>query len=258
MGQQEGQQMTRSLQGRVAVVTGAGSGIGRAIAKRLAEDTAKIAIWDINAAGAEETAQMVRDAGGTAIAITADCSDKDAIHAAAEQTRKELGPIAILVNNAGIAPFTPFLETDDDLFDRVIRINLRGPWLVTKESLPDMLRAGWGRVINITSSSVQTGSPAQGHYVSSKGGLMGMTKALALEYAAAGVTFNMIPPGFIDTPMLRAAPIDAEAFAATLPMKRIGQPEDIAAAAAYLASEEASYITGQTISTNGGRYMGSH
>lgn len=250
--------MTRSLQGRVAVVTGGGSGIGRAIAVRLAEDTAKVAIWDINAAGAEETAQMVRDAGGTAIAINADCSDKAAIKAAADQTRAELGPIAILVNNAGIAPFNLFLETDDELFDKVIRINLKGPWLMTKECLPDMLEAGWGRVINITSSSVQTGSPAQGHYVSSKGGLLGMSKALALEFAASGVTFNVIPPGFIDTPMLRAAPVDADAFAQTLPMKRIGRPEDIAAAAAYLASEEASYITGQTISTNGGRYMGSH
>ena len=250
--------MTRTLNARVAVVTGAGSGIGRAIALRLAEDTAKIAIWDINAAGAEETAQMIRDAGGTALAINADCSDKAAIHAAAEQTRKELGPVAILVNNAGIAPFNPFLETDDDLFDKVIRINLRGPWLLTKEVLPDMLAAGWGRVINITSSSVQTGSPAQGHYVSSKGGLVGMTKALALEFAPSGVTFNMIPPGFIDTPMLRAAPIDVEAFAQSLPMKRVGKPEDIAAAAAYLASEEAGYITGQVISTNGGRYMGSH
>jgi 2-hydroxycyclohexanecarboxyl-CoA dehydrogenase len=250
--------MTRSLQGRVAVVTGGGSGIGRAIAIRLSEDTAKVAIWDINAAGAEETAAMVRDKGGVALALEADCSDKVAIKAAADRTRAELGKIAILVNNAGIAPFTPFLDTDDDLFDKVIRINLRGPWLMTKEVLPDMLDAGWGRVINITSSSVQTGSPAQGHYVSSKGGLLGMTKALALEFAAKGVTFNVIPPGFIDTPMLRAAPIDAEAFAQTLPMKRIGQPEDIAAAAAYLASEEASYITGQTISTNGGRYMGSH
>ena len=250
--------MTRSLGGRVAGVTGAGSGIGRAIALRLAEDTAKISIWDINAAGAEETTRLVRDAGGTAIAITADCSDKAAIHAAAERTRAELGPIAILVNNAGIAPFTPFLETDDDLFDKVIRINLRGPWLVTKECLPDMLAVGWGRVINITSSSVQTGSPAQGHYVSSKGGLVGMTKTLALEFAATGVTFNMNPPGVIATPMLRAAPVDFEAFAKTLPMKRLGQPEDIAAAAAYLAAEEAGYITGQVISTNGGRYMGSH
>jgi 2-hydroxycyclohexanecarboxyl-CoA dehydrogenase len=250
--------MTRSLNGRVAVATGAGSGIGRAIAIRLAEDTAKVAIWDINLEGAEETAKMIRDAGGTAIAINVDCSDKAAIKAAADKTRTELGPVAVLVNNAGIAPFTPFLEIEDDLFDKTIRINLRGPYLMTKEVLPDMLEAGWGRVINITSSSVQSGSFAQGHYVSSKGGLMGMTKALALEFAASGVTFNMVPPGFIDTPMLRSAPIDADAFAQTLPMKRIGKPEDIAAAVAYLASEEASYITGQTISTNGGRYMGSH
>jgi 2-hydroxycyclohexanecarboxyl-CoA dehydrogenase len=250
--------MTRSLNNRVAVVTGAGSGIGRAIALRLAEDTARVAIWDINGDGAEETAKLIRDAGGTALAIVADCSDKAAIHAAAEQVRKEWAPISILVNNAGIAPFTNFLETDDDLFDKVIRINLRGPWLVTKEILPDMLGESWGRIINITSSSVQSGSPKQGHYVAAKGGLMGLTKALALEFAATGVTVNMVPPGFIDTPMLRAAPIDAEAFAQTLPMKRIGKPEDIAAAVAYLASEEASYITGQTISTNGGRYMGSH
>jgi len=240
--------MTRSLGDRVAVVTGAGSGIGRAIAIRLAEDTARIAVWDINGAGAAETVSL----------IEADCSDKAAIHAAAEETRARLGPIAILVNNAGIAPFTRFVDIDDDLFDKVIRINLRGPYLVMKELVPDMLAAGWGRIINITSSSVQTGSPAQGHYVASKGGLMGMTKALALELAPTGITVNMVPPGFIDTPMLRAAPIDVEAFAKTLPMQRIGQPEDIAAACAYLASEEASYITGQTISTNGGRYMGSH
>ena len=250
--------MTRSLKGKVAVVTGAGSGIGRAIAIRLAEDTAQIGVWDLNGEGAAATVKAITDAGGKAIAITVDCSDKAAISAAAAQTRAAFGPITILVNNAGIAPFTPFLETDDDLFDKVIRINLRGPWLMTKEIMPDMIAAGWGRVVNITSSSVQTGSPMQGHYVSAKGGLMGMTKALALEFAAAGITVNMVPPGFIDTPMMRAAPIDAEAFAKTLPMRRVGQPEDIAAAVAYLASEEASYVTGQTISTNGGRYMGSH
>ena len=137
-------------------------------------------------------------------------------------------------------------------------MNLRGPYLITKEVLPEMVAAGWGRVINITSSSVQSGAVDLVHYVSSKGGLMGMTKALALEFAASGVTFNIVPPGVIDTPMLRGAPIDAEAFAKTLPMKRMGTPADIAAAVAYLASEEAGYITGQTISTNGGRYMGSH
>jgi 2-hydroxycyclohexanecarboxyl-CoA dehydrogenase len=250
--------MTRSLNGRVAVVTGAGSGIGRGIALRLAEDDAKISVWDINLAGAEETAAMIREQGGTALALEVDCADRPAIAAAADATRSQLGKVAILVNNAGIGPFRPFLETDDALFDRVVYINLRGPWLVTQEFLPDMVADGWGRVINITSSSTQSGSPGQSAYVSSKGGLLGMTKALALEFAASGVTFNMIPPGSIDTPMMRAeVPMDMDKYASRLPMKRLGTPADIAAAAAFLASEEAGYMTGQTISTNGGRYMGS-
>jgi 2-hydroxycyclohexanecarboxyl-CoA dehydrogenase len=249
--------MWMSNKGKVAVVTGAGSGIGRAIAVRLARDEAAIGVWDLNGEAAAETAKMITDAGGLAIAVTADCSDRQEISAAAEKTRAAFGPITILVNNAGIAPFTPFMDIDEELFDRVIRINLRGPFLVTREILPDMLAAGWGRIINITSSSTQSGSSRQVHYVSSKGGLLGMTKALALEYAATGITVNMVPPGFIDTPMLRAAPVDVDAYAASMPMKRIGRPEDIAAACAFLASEESSYITGQTISTNGGRYMGS-
>ena len=149
--------MTRSLDGRVAVVTGAGSGIGRAIALRLAEDTAKIRDWDINLAGAEETAAMIRDQGGTALALEVDCADEAAIARRRRTTREKLGKPAILVNNAGIAPFSSFIETGDELFDRVIHVNLRGPWLVTQEFLPDMLEAGWGRVINITSSSVQIG-----------------------------------------------------------------------------------------------------
>ncbi len=250
--------MTRSLNGKVAIVTGAGSGIGRGVALRLAEDHAAISVWDLNGEGAAETVRQIEAAGGKAIAITVDCSDKAAIKAAADETRAKLGPIAILVNNAGISPYKPFFDLDDDLFDKTIAVNLRGPYLITKEVLPEMVAAGWGRVINITSSSVQSGAVDLVHYVSSKGGLMGMTKALALEFAASGVTFNIVPPGVIDTPMLRGAPIDAEAFAKTLPMKRMGTPADIAAAVAYLASEEAGYITGQTISTNGGRYMGSH
>jgi 2-hydroxycyclohexanecarboxyl-CoA dehydrogenase len=149
------------------------------------------------------------------------------------------------------------MDIEDDEFDKVIRINLKGPWLVTKELVPDMLAAKWGRIINITSSSTQSGSFSQTHYVASKGGLLGLTKALALELGKTGITANMIPPGSIDTPMLRGAPIDAEAYGASLPVGRLGQVADIAAAAAFLASEEASYMTGQTISTNGGRYMGS-
>ncbi|WP_425542469.1 SDR family NAD(P)-dependent oxidoreductase [Sphingomonas oligophenolica] len=246
-----------SLQGKTAVVTGAGSGIGRAIAVRLARDNAAIAVWDLNGDGAAETARQITDAGGKAIGMVVDCADETAIKAAAAKVRAEFGPITILVNNAGMAPFTPYMEISNELWDKTIAVNLKGPHLCTREMIPDMLAAGWGRIINITSSSTQSGSFGQAHYVASKGGLLGLTKALALEYAPTGITVNMVPPGFIDTPMLRAAPIDAEAFAKTLPMKRIGQPEDIAAACAFLASEEAGYMTGQTISMNGGRYMGS-
>ena len=249
--------MTRSLKGKVAVVTGAGSGMGRSIATRLAEDGAAIAIWDLNGAGAQETAKLVTDAGGQAIALTVDCSDKQAIHAAAEETRARFGPVTILVNNAGIVSFFPFLEIPEEKWDQIIAVNLKGPFLCCRELIPDMLAAGWGRIINITSSSTQSGSSNQAHYVASKGGMLGLTKALAVEFGGTGITCNMIPPGSIDTPMLRAAPIDAEAYGKTLPVKRIGVGADIAAAAAFLASEEAGYMTGQTISTNGGRYMGS-
>ena len=254
--------MTRSLNGRVAVITGAGSGMGRSMALRLAEDNARIAVWDINGEGAEETARMVRDAGGTAIAIVADCSDKAAIKAAADQTRRELGKITILINNAGIAPFDDFLTIDQELFEKVMRINLTGPFLVTQECVPDMIEAKWGRIVNITSSSTQSGSALQTHYTSSKGGLLALTKCLAVALGEHGITANMIPPGSIDTPMLRGAEImqrpgAIEAYGAALPVKRIGTGEDIAAAAAFLVSEEAGYMTGQTISVNGGRYMGS-
>lgn len=254
--------MTRSLNGRVAVITGAGSGMGRSMALRLAEDNARIAIWDINGEGAEETARLVREAGGTAIAVTADCSDRDAIKAAADRTRAELGPIAILVNNAGIAPFDDFLSISPELLERVFRINTFGPFWVTQECVPDMIAAKWGRIINITSSSVQSGSALQSHYTSSKGAMLGFTKCLAMALGEHGITANMIPPGSIDTPMLRGAEImqrpgAIEAYGAALPVKRIGTGEDIAAAAAFLASEEAGYMTGQTISVNGGRYMGS-
>jgi 2-hydroxycyclohexanecarboxyl-CoA dehydrogenase len=246
-----------ALTGKVAVVTGSGSGIGRGIAIRFAREGAMVGVWDLNGDAAAETASLISAEGGIALPIAADCADEAQIRAAAEHTRAAFGPIAILVNNAGIAPFAAYLDHSEELWDRTIRINLKGPHLCTREMLPDMLAAGWGRVINITSSSTQSGSPAQGAYVASKGGLLGLTKALALEFAASGVTFNMVPPGFIDTPMLRASPVDVDAFAASLPMKRPGTVEEMAAACAYLASDDAGYITGQTISVNGGRYMGS-
>ena len=246
-----------SLKGKTAVVTGGGSGIGRAVAQRLARDDAALAIWDLNEVGAAETAALITAAGGKAIALKVDAADATAIKGAADETRAALGPITIIVNNAGITGSVPFLDLPVDAWDRMMAVNLKGPFLCTREVLPDMLTAGWGRIINITSSSIQTGATNMSHYVASKGGLMGLTKALAMEFAAKNITVNMVPPGFIDTPMLRGSPVNVDAFAASMPMKRPGKPEDIAAACAYLTSEEAGYVTGQTISVNGGRYLGS-
>ena len=244
-----------SLDGKVAVVTGGGRGIGESIAKVLAAQGAAVAIWDLNLEGAEKTAAAIREAGGTAIAVGGDAADAGAVAASAARTRAELGPVAILVNNAGVSAFEPFTSITEESWDRLIRINLKGPFLVIKALVPDMLAAGWGRIINISSSSTQTGAPAMAHYVASKGGVIGLTKALAIEYADKGITVNNVPPGFIDTPLLREGPIDVDAAAATMPMKRAGRPEDIAHAVAYLASEEAGYVTGHTLSANGGRYL---
>jgi len=244
-----------SLNGKVAVVTGGGSGIGRAISLRLAKDGAAVSVWDLNGPAAEETVGMIAGAGGHGIACDGDAASAEGIAASAGRTRAALGPITILVNNAGISGFNSFLDITEDMWDRMIRINLKGPFLCTKAILPDMLQAGWGRIVNISSSSFQTGAPSMAHYVASKGGVIGFTRALALEFAALGITVNHIPPGFVDTPMLRASPVDVDGYAAMMPMKRAGKPEDIAAACGYLVSEEAGYVTGQTISVNGGRYM---
>lgn len=244
-----------SLDGRVAVVTGGGRGIGRAIAIVLAARGAAVSVWDLNLDGAEETATTIREAGGTAIAVEGDAADSADVAAAAARTRAELGPVTILVNNAGISALEPFTSISEESWDRMLRINLKGPFLVTKELVPDMLEAGWGRIINISSSSAQTGAPSMGHYVASKGGVIGLTKALAMEYITSGITVNNVPPGFIDTPLARESLTDIEAAAAHMPMKRVGQPDDVAYAVAYLASEEAGYVTGQTLSPNGGRYL---
>src|SRR5665213_3635689 len=142
-----------SLQGKVAVVTGAGSGIGRAIAIRLARDDAAVAVWDLNGEGAGETAKSIQDAGGKAVAMVVDCADEAAIKDGATKIRGELGPVTILVNNAGMAPFTPYMEISAELWDKTIRVNLKGPHLCIREMMPDMLAAGWGRIINITSVS---------------------------------------------------------------------------------------------------------
>jgi len=243
-----------SIEGKIAVVTGGGSGIGRGIATVLAAQGAAVAVWDLNLEGAEQTVAGIREAGGTAIAVGGDAAEATSVAAAVAQTRAELGPVTILVNNAGITESEPFTSLSEDAWDRTIRINLKGPFLVTQALVPDMLAAGWGRIVNISSSSAQNGAPDMAHYASSKGGVIGLTKALAFDFAAKGITVNHVPPGFIDTPLSRKT-MDVDAAIPYMPMKRAGTPEDIAYAVAFLASPEASYITGQTLSVNGGRYL---
>jgi 2-hydroxycyclohexanecarboxyl-CoA dehydrogenase len=244
-----------SLKNRVAVVTGGGKGIGRAVSTQLARDGAAVAVWDLDGPGAEETVAVIRQEGGRAMTCMGDAASKAGIAASLARTRTELGPVTILINNAGITGFVQFTEIAEEALDRMLAINLKGPFFCTQAIIPDMLAAGWGRIVNISSSSAQSGAQAMSHYVASKGGVIGLTKALAMEYAGRGITVNNVPPGFVDTPMLRSAPLNVDATAATSPMKRPGKPEDIAAACSYLVSEAAGYVTGQTISVNGGRYL---
>lgn len=244
-----------SMEGRNAVVTGGGSGIGRACATVLASHGAAVAVWDLNADGAEETVAQIREAGGKAIAVAGDCAKAAPVAESAARTRAELGPVTILVNNAGITKPKAFLELTEQDWDETVEIDLKGPYLVTRAIIEDMVEAGWGRIVNISSSSTQSGSPNMAHYVAAKGGVIGLTKALAMEFIEQGITVNNVPPGFVDTPLMRATISDPAKTAARMPMKRSGQPEDIAHAVAYLASDEAAYVTGHTLSVNGGRYL---
>ena len=245
---------------RTALVTGGGSGMGRAIVHRLARDGFAVAIVELDAGSAKTVADEVSQAGNAAIAYgDVDVSDRSLVNETVGRIRAELGPVLVLVNNAGIPGAKDFLEITDDKWDRMMAVNLNGPFYCTQAVLPDMIAAGWGRIVNISSSSAQGGQPYMVHYVTSKAGLIGMTKALALEFGPKGITVNTIPPGFVDTPMLRGSEErgllggSVEHHAQLTPVRRAGTPEDIAAACSFLVSDEAGYITGQIIGVNGGR-----
>jgi 2-hydroxycyclohexanecarboxyl-CoA dehydrogenase len=248
-----------SLAGKNVIVTGAASGIGLAAAQRFAREGANVGIWDINEQGAQQAAVDLRASGVKTIASRVDVSNRQQVDAAVERFHAEIGAVNILVNNAGVTDFRPFMEVTEENWDRVMTINLKSMLVCTQAVLPDMLAAKWGRIINISSSSAQTGSARMTTYAASKGGVIAFTKALAQELAPTGITVNNIPPGFVDTPMLRGEGIaglgvGVEAIAARSPMGRPGRPENIAAACTFLASDDADYITGHTLSVNGGRY----
>jgi NAD(P)-dependent dehydrogenase (short-subunit alcohol dehydrogenase family) len=245
---------------KTAIVTGAGSGIGRAIAQRLAEDGLAVAVLDLDDRSAGQVAEEIRQKGNEAIAFGGvDVSQRSQVEDAVERIRTELGPVLVLVNNAGVTGFKDFLKITDERWDRIMQVNLNGPFYCTQAVLPDMIDAGWGRVVNISSSSAQSGQPYMVHYVTSKAGLIGFTKALALEVGPKGITVNTIPPGFIDTPMLRTSEErgvlggTVEHHAGQTPVRRPGRPEDVAAACSFLVSKDAGYITGQVLGVNGGR-----
>jgi 2-hydroxycyclohexanecarboxyl-CoA dehydrogenase len=245
--------------GKTAVVTGGASGIGLATAQRFAREGANVAVWDINEEGAQRVAAELKALGVKAVGSRVDVSNRQHVNAAVEKIHAEIGQINILVNNAGITLFQPFMDMTEETWDRVMTINLKSMLVCTQAVLPDMLAAKWGRIINVSSSSAQTGSSRMTAYAASKGGVIAFSKALAQELAPTGITVNNVPPGFVDTPMLRGEGVaglgvSVETVAAASPMKRAGRPEDMAAAIAFLASDDAAYITGHTLSVNGGRY----
>ncbi|SEQ00099.1 NAD(P)-dependent dehydrogenase, short-chain alcohol dehydrogenase family [Streptomyces sp. yr375] len=242
------------------MVTGGGSGMGRAIVHRLARDGFAVAVLELDTSAAETVAKEVRAGGGEALAVGGvDVSDRAQVDEGMRRARQAFGPLLVLVNNAGITGFRDFADITDEKWDRMMAVNLHGPFHCTQAVLPDMVDAGWGRIVNISSSSAQRGQPYMVHHVTSKAGLIGFTKALALELGPKGITVNTIPPGFIDTPMLRESERrgvlggSVREHAALTPVRRAGRSEDIAAACAFLVSDEAGYVTGQVVGVNGGR-----
>jgi len=258
--------MNTSLQGRHVVVTGAARGIGAAIARSLAEEGAMLTLLGRRRDALEQLAATLPGKGGHSVAV-ADVADADSVAAAFAQARAALGPVAVLVNNAGQAESAPFQKTSLELWQRMLAVNLTGSFLCAQAALPDMLAARWGRIINIASTAGQKGYPYVSAYVAAKHGVVGLTRSLALEVARKGVTVNAVCPGYTETDILRESIANVVAktgrseqealaeFAAGNPQQRIVQPAEVADAVRWLCGEAAGSINGQSISVSGGEVM---
>ena len=241
------------------MVTGGAGGIGRAIAVALAADGRAVAVGDLNSSDAERVASDL-DGGARRLGLALDVTDAGSVKEALERVHGELGPVEVLVNNAGWDELRPFLDTDEQFWDRVIEVNFKGCLRVTHAVLPGMVERGWGRVVNVGSDAGRVGSSGESVYSGAKGALIAFTKTIARELARSGVTANTVCPGPTRTPLLEGMVESGgarliESLERAVPMRRLGEPEDVAAAVAFLASERAGFITGQTLSVSGGLTM---
>ena len=245
---------------KTALVTGAAAGIGRACAIKFASEGVQVGVLDLTTEACQETVAAIQAAGGKAVALGANIADRAQVVAAVTKLRETFGPVTILVNNAGITGFVPFKDITDAQWDKMLEINLKGTFVVTQVVLPDMEAAKWGRIVNISSSSAQTGAVTMAHYSASKGAMISLTRSLAQELGPLGVTVNNIPPGSVMGTIMSEAnkerfQIPTEVLLQTIPVRRMGEPNDIANACVWLCREESGYVTGQTIGVNGGRVV---
>ncbi|MBI4495660.1 MAG: 3-oxoacyl-[acyl-carrier-protein] reductase [Deltaproteobacteria bacterium] len=244
------------LEGKVALITGGGQGIGRAIAQLLAREGARVAASDINLERARETCADIAGQGGEAFAIGGNVAEAREAEAMVQQTLERFGRLDILVNNAGITRDQVLLRMKEEDWDLVLAVNLKGPFHCTRAALRPFLKAKGGKVVNIASVAGVMGNAGQANYAASKAGLIGFTKAVAREYASRNIQVNAVAPGFIDTAMTQAIPQkDREILIRQIPLERLGTPADVAEAVLFLAGSGADYITGQVLNVNGGMYM---
>jgi NAD(P)-dependent dehydrogenase (short-subunit alcohol dehydrogenase family) len=249
--------MTQSLEGKIVIITGAAGGLGRVFALAFADAGARVAAADINESGALETAALIQARGGRAMGLHVDVSNETSTREMAEQVVLEFGGIDVLVNNASIyagLERKPFFELEVAAWDRVMNVNLKGPWLCAKAAYAHLKVSGAGKIINISSATVHSGSPHWAHYVASKGGVIALTRAMAREAGDDGITVNAIAPGFTLTDASLGLIENAENYGVTRgALKRSQQPEDVVGAALFLASSSSEFITGQTLIVDGGR-----